>query len=191
MAKDPALLRTQFALRQQDLAATFNAAMSKTRIAPGDYAPELMAPEGPSTGGGVQALQRMRLVPKAQGYPTLVIGSVNQSEGTAALRSFDHLDAVNRERFKRGVALDRAQYDTFVGMVQNFLGVMRLRVSVEAPPAPGEAPLSSMRDPSSPALPTPSAGGASYVIVFVLGGAAAFFLLAAAAAAYWYLRLRH
>ena len=35
----------------------------KVRIAPGDYAPDLMAPQGPSTAGGVQAMQHLRLVP--------------------------------------------------------------------------------------------------------------------------------
>jgi hypothetical protein len=184
--KDPALLRTQFAIRQQDLAATFNAAMSKTRIGPGDYAPELTAPEGPSTGGGVQALQRLRLVPRAQGFPTLVVGSVNQNDGTAELRSFDHVDVLHRERFKRGVALDRAQYETFVGMAQNFLGVMRLRVSVAGPPIPSSPP------PAAPVQlrTTPSAGGANYVVFIVLGVVALFVLFGAAAVAYWWLRMR-
>jgi hypothetical protein len=119
-------------------------------------------------------------VPKAQGFPTLVVGTANQSEGTVELRTFDHVDALHRQRWKRGVALDRVQYDTFVGMAQNFLGVMRVRVSIAGPPLP-----------SSPPMAAPRAGGSNTLLFVALGAVAFVFLLAAAAVAFWALRMRH
>lgn len=128
------MLRTQFSMQASDLAAAFNASVGRMRLAPGNYAPELTAPEGPSTGGGVQALQRLRLIPMYPQYPILVVGSANQKEGTAELRTFEHVDAVHRHRFKRPVMLDRAQYEQFAQQTAQFLQAVRLRVTVAGPP---------------------------------------------------------
>ena len=156
MAKpDPSLLRTQFSLKATDLAATFGAAFGKSRLMPGQYAPELTAPEDVSTGGGVRALQRLRLVPQQAGFPTLVIGGVNQKEGTAELRGFDQVGAIHQQRFKRPLPLDRAQYDQLLKMFYDFLGVMRLKVTVNnAPPDLSEdSSMSMVREPPSKGSP--------------------------------------
>lgn len=128
-------LRTQHALQATDLAAMMNASFARMRLGPVGYRPELVAPEGPSTGGGKAALQRLRLVPEAPGYPTLVIGGANHAERTAELRTFDHVDAIHRHRFKRPVVLDRAQYDAFLETARNFMVMMQLRIEITGPSA--------------------------------------------------------
>ncbi len=176
-------LRTQFSVQASDLAATFNSALMKMRLQPGDYVPELTAPEGPSTGGGVQSLQRLRLVPQQPGWPTLVCGSANQKEGTAELRTWEHLDAIYRHRFKRPLPLDRAQYDNFLQMAKNFLDVLRLRTTLAGPPA-FIADESSSMTPELDAAPSSSssAGLVIGIVVFVfvllvLGGVGAWIFL--------------
>jgi hypothetical protein len=123
-------LKTAFAIQAEDLAASMNATFQKMAIAPGYYVPELTVPEGPSTAGGKQALQRLRLVPRAPGYPILVVGSANQADRTAELRSYEHLDAIHRHRFKRPVALDRAGYEQFLEIARNFMTVLQLRTEI-------------------------------------------------------------
>ena len=128
--KERDVLRTKYSIQATEIAASFNAALSKMLLQPGDYSPELTAPEGPSTADGKLAMQRLRLVPRHPGYPTFVFGSANHKEGTAEIRTYDYLDALNRERFKRPLVLDRAQYEQLVEMSKNILGVMRLRVTL-------------------------------------------------------------
>ena len=128
--KERDVLRTKYSIQATEIAASFNAALSKMLLQPGDYSPELTAPEGPSTADGKLAMQRLRLVPRHPGYPTFVFGSANHKEGTAEIRTYDYLDALNRERFKRPLVLDRAHYEQLVEMSKNILGVMRLRVTL-------------------------------------------------------------
>lgn len=159
--RDPGQLRTQFSIQAQDLAKTFTASLGRMRLAPGDYVPELTAPEGPSTGGGVQALQRLRLVSANPSFPTIVVGGVNQKDGTAELRTYEHVEALHLQRFKRPIALDRAQYEGFLGMASNFLGVLKLRITMSGPPA-------IIPQDSSPALPDSAepGTGASKAVLF-------------------------
>ena len=97
-------LRTRYAVQALDFAETFNAGLGALSLKPGAYQPQLTAPEGPSTGGGVQAVQHVRLVPARQGYPSILVGSANQRLGTVELRSFEYIDAVHR----RALATPRA-----------------------------------------------------------------------------------
>ena len=115
------------------------------RLPPGEYVPELTAPEGVSTGGGVQALQRLRLVPQRSGFPTLVAGSANQKEGLAELRSWDHLDAIHRQRFKKPLPLDRASYDAFLELSKSFLDVLHLKTVIVGP-SPSLVPAKPLPD---------------------------------------------
>ena len=130
-----ALLQTQHAIQATDLAAALNDSLKKLRIGPGDYVPELMAPEGPSTAGGAQAMQHLRLVPGQPGLPTLVIGHANRADGKAELRSFDYVDAVHRQRFQRPLPLDRAQYDAFMDSAKLILAALHLRTTIAGLPA--------------------------------------------------------
>jgi hypothetical protein len=127
-------LRTRFAIQALDFSEAFNAGLGTLRLAPGEYRPELTSPEGPSTGGGVQATQHIRLVSARQGFSTLVVGSANQRSAQAELRSFDYVDAVHRERFGKPAPLDRRQYEQFLGMARNFFDTHRLTTTLAAPP---------------------------------------------------------
>jgi hypothetical protein len=55
--------RTQIAMQALDFASVFNVVIGPERLAgsPG-YRVEMSAPDGPSTGGGKQALQHVKLV---------------------------------------------------------------------------------------------------------------------------------
>jgi hypothetical protein len=125
-----AALQTVHAIKASDLAAASNEALKKVRIAPGDYGPELTEPQGPSTSGGVQAMQHLRLVSSDPSRPTLVVGNANHTAATAELRTYDYLDSVHRERFGKPLELDRAQYDAFIGFAKLIFRSLHLETSV-------------------------------------------------------------
>ncbi len=133
-------LQTLHALQASDLASAMNEAFLKIRVPPGDYRPELTAPEGPSTGGGVQAMQHLRLVSGEAGQPTFVVGHANHAEGKAELRTYEHLDAIHRERFRRPLALERPAYDAFLGFAQQVFTALHLQTTVVGPPEEAPAP---------------------------------------------------
>ena len=147
-----AALQTYHAIQATDLAAAMNEALKKVRIAPGDYAPDLMAPQGPSTAGGVQAMQHLRLVPAQPDQPTLVVGHANHAEGKAELRTYEYVDALHRQRFDRPLALDRAAYDAFLDFAKQLFVALHLETTVvgppvdlaEAAPTPGSRRLTAM-----------------------------------------------
>jgi hypothetical protein len=122
-------LQTTFSLQATELADAFRNTMGKLQVGPHGYAPDLTAPEGPSTGGGVQALQHVRLVPPQPNMPTIVVGHVNQRERVAELRTFDHVDAICRERFKQGAPFEAGHYEQLVQSMQGFLASCGLQVA--------------------------------------------------------------
>jgi hypothetical protein len=138
---DKKLLQTRFSVQATDLADSFRSTVGRLRVGPYAYAPDMTAPEGPSTGGGVQALQHLRLVPPQSNMPTLVVGHVNPRDRVAQLRTLEHVDAMCRERFNLGAPLDAAQYQTFLQSAQGFLAACGMRVTFETPPSePAMAP---------------------------------------------------
>lgn len=163
------MLQTQFSVQASDLADTFRSTVGRTRVGPYGYAPDMTAPEGPSTGGGVQAMQHLRLLPPQPNMPTLVVGHLNQRLGTAELRSLEYVDAICRERFQQAAPLDPAQYATFVAHAQTFLGTCGLRVTIAGPPPDLLASLS--RPKASLAPPPP--GNRTFVVVVTLALVAA------------------
>jgi hypothetical protein len=173
---DKKLLQTQFSVKATDLADSFRSTVGRMRVGPYAYAPDMTAPEGPSTGGGVQALQHLRLVPPQTNMPTLVVGHVNPRDHVAQLRTLEHVDAICRERFHLGAPLDAAQYQTFLQSAQGFLAACGIRVTFETPPSGpvGDAP--AMVPPRSDA---PAVVGALGVLLLlaILGAAIAFFAL--------------
>jgi hypothetical protein len=129
------MLQTTMALRATDLAESFRSTVGRLRVGPYAYTPDLTAPEGPSTGGGAQALQHLRLLPPQANMPTLVVGHVNQRDGAAELRTFDHVDAICRERFQQGAPFEPAHYAEMLQSAQGFLSACGLRVALAGPPA--------------------------------------------------------
>jgi hypothetical protein len=142
VTKPRAALQTYHAIQASDLAAAFNDALKRVRIVPGDYLVELTAPEGPSTAGGVQAMQHIRIVPSQPGHPTLVVGHANHAEGTAELRTYEHLDSVYRQRFRQALAIDRSQYEDFVLLAKHILEALHLRTTLTGPPPEQATPSS-------------------------------------------------
>jgi hypothetical protein len=145
--RSKASLQTHHALQASDLAAAINEAIKKVCIAPGDYVPELTEPQGPSTAGGVLAMQHLRLVPRQAGQPTVVVGHANHAEGKAELRSFEHVDAIHRQRFQRPLTLDRVQYDEFLGLAKLVFGALHLQTVVTGPPADLDSETPPLRTP--------------------------------------------
>lgn len=168
------MLQTQYSVRATDLAESFRSTVGRLRVGPHGYTPDMTSPEGPSTGGGVQAMQHVRLLPPGPNLPTLVIGNLNQKEGTAELRTLDHVDAICRERFRQGAPLDPGQYSHFLQTAQGFLAACGLRVAYSGPPADLLARLAA----PTPSM-TPPRGNAGLVI----GLAVTFLLLAVLGAA--------
>jgi hypothetical protein len=130
----PPAFRTQVALEGHDLSTVINGALQRLSLPRGDFVPELVAPEGPSTAGGVRALQRLRLVPRAAGFPTLVVGGANIAERTAELRTFEHVDSIHRARFGEPVPLDREAYEEFLQTAAALFEVAQLRTRLVSAP---------------------------------------------------------
>jgi hypothetical protein len=128
------MLQTQFSIQASDLADSFRSTLGRLKMEPHGYAPDMTAPDGPSTGGGVQAMQHLRLLPQQASMPTLVVGHVNQRDGAAELRTFDHVDAICRERFKQGAPFDRVHYAQLLESMSAFLAACGMRVTLAGPP---------------------------------------------------------
>ena len=174
------MLQTQFSVRATDLAESFRSTLGRYRVGPHGFAPDMTAPEGPSTGGGVQAMQHLRLLPPHPNMPTLVVGHLNQREGTAELRTLEYVDAISRERFKQGAPLDPTQYAQFLQSAQGFLAACGLRVVYAGPPADLKARLLA---PTPSMAPQRGSGGlvvgivGAILLVALLGAALAWFFL--------------
>jgi len=173
-------LRTRFAVRALDFAETFNAGLGALSLKPGAYQPQLTTPEGPSTGGGVQAVQHVRLIPERKGFPSILVGSANQRIGTAELRSFEYVDSVHRERWNRPVPLDRDDYEDFLNSMKNFFESNQLVVTIADPSSGPRARQAHV----SAAPPADASSGRAAIVTGVAAG------LVIGALAIWIL-LRH
>jgi hypothetical protein len=131
-----AQLQTKVALQVSELAEQFRKVLGGVRVQPGDYSPDLTAPEGPSTSGGAQALQHVRLVPGQAGLPTIVAGHANRFERKAELRTYAHVARNHLERFGRPLPLSLEEYDRFLAMAKNFFDGAQLETTIADPPAP-------------------------------------------------------
>jgi hypothetical protein len=169
------MLQTQLAAKATDLAETFRGTLGRHRFAPHAYVPDMTAPEGVSTGGGVQSMQHLRLLPPQANMPTLVVGHLDQKQGIAELRTFEHVDAICRERFKQGAPLDPVQYAQFLQSAQAFLSAYGMRVSFSTPPPELAANLARVALTPSTAPPRSRAGMVFTVmaLVFMAAGLAA------------------
>jgi|tagenome__1003787_1003787.scaffolds.fasta_scaffold20381739_1 hypothetical protein len=153
---------TMFAGMAFGLAELFKHSVGKKRLSgPVPYGVELSAPDGPSTAGGKQALQHVKLVPE-QGGPTLLIGTANAVDKTAELRTFKHVDEMHRQRFK-GIPFeaDPTQYDDLIAAARAFFADYKYTVTItEAPPKPvaPQAAAPSRPMPAVSSRPVPPAG---------------------------------
>jgi hypothetical protein len=97
-----------------DFATGFNIEFASGLKGPVPYRIELTSPVGPSTEGGKQAMQHIRLVPQ-DGSSSMVIGSWNQVGKSVDIRTIHHLRDLHMQRFKGApFPLDPAAYQDLV-----------------------------------------------------------------------------
>jgi hypothetical protein len=131
--------RTRFAEEAVNLAELFELVIGTTPLrGPTTFHVQLAAPEGPSTGGGVQSVQHLRLV-AADGGATLVAGWCDQTARSCELRTLECLDAQHRQRFARSTLqappipserIDRVQYGQLLERLRGFFSERGLAVVV-------------------------------------------------------------
>lgn len=133
---------TVVAAQAVSFAELFNAAFKEGVAGQVAYRVEITEPAGPSTGGGRQALQHIRLVP-ADGGSAIVVGSVNQVSKSAELRTYDHVSDLHAARFQGAqFPIDRPRYVDLLDRLQRFFDTEHFRVVVVdvtpslAPPRP-------------------------------------------------------
>lgn len=148
--------RTQFAMQALGFADLFNIKVGDQKV-PG-YRVEMSAPDGPSTGGGKQAVQHVKLVPDggtgASGA-VVVAGSANQLEKSAEIRTYEHLADLHAQRFKGAkLPLDKSQYTVLVARMKSFFAEQGLHiVMLDAPrPVAGSAPVPTAAGPGKGAM---------------------------------------
>jgi hypothetical protein len=125
---------TEFAQQAVGLADIFHEAFKRPLPGrPANYRVQLAVPDGPSTGGGRQGTQHVKLVPIGEG-PTLVAGWANPADREAEIRSWEHLKAILGERAGATGAPDEAAYRKLVLDMKRFFEGEKLSVSVVAAP---------------------------------------------------------
>lgn len=163
-------IHTQFAMKALDLADLFKAIVGSEQLASTSGAPfavELSAPDGPSTGGGAQSVQHIRLVREGM---TVVAGSVDTVQKTAELRSFEYAGALHAQRWKGAMLpIDRAAYDAMITRLRNFVSGQGLSVV--------------LKDAAPVLQPSSSSGGNTglvlllLIVVALVAGGAYYFML--------------
>ncbi len=162
-------IRTQFAMKALDLADLFRSIVGSETVLGSDgdaFSVELSAPDGPSTGGGKQSVQHIKLT---RAGLTVVVGAADQVERSVELRSYDYVANLHAQRY-RGAAMpvDRASYDAYLKRAKAFFSAQQLAVVLKDAAPQVEAPQKS-------------GGGASTLVILgaVVGvvAAAVFFFL--------------
>jgi hypothetical protein len=136
---------TKVAAQAVSLAELFISSFESGLDGPVHFRVELSAPDGPSTAGGKQALQHVKLIPDDGGM-AIVIGSADTTRSLAEIRTFDHIAALYARRF-RGAALpvEAGRYNELGEKLANFFRSMRMQVrftELEARRSSAPAPLS-------------------------------------------------
>jgi hypothetical protein len=106
--------------------------------------------------------------------PTLLVGHANRRDGVAQLRTWEHVDAICRERFNQGAPVDPAQYEQFLQSAQGFLAACGMRVSLEDRPRDLGAPRADAEESARP-----SAGRRTIARAMLVATGTLFALLAA------------
>lgn len=168
---------TQVAAKAVSLAELFDARFEQGLQGPVQFRVELSAPDGPSTAGGKQALQHIKLVPSISG-PAIVIGSASTARQSAEIRTFEHIAALYAQRFKGArIPVDVTRYQELSQNLATFFRAMKMTVTFAD--ASGIA--------AAPAGAAPSTAGRTAFAAFIglLVG------LIFVAFGYWFLFRRH
>ncbi len=127
-------LRTRVANQAASLAETVSEGFDDFHMGAGDYVVELSVPEGPSTGGGTQARQHLRLVPRRPGYSVVIAGTVDPVLSTAELRTFEHVAILHEVRFGRPLEITGDEYADFMSKADVVMNLARVKVTKAGPP---------------------------------------------------------
>jgi len=120
---------TQVAQRAVSLAELFAARFERGLEGPVRFRVELSAPDGPSTAGGKQALQHIKLIPDGGGL-AVVIGSANTTRMTAEIRTFEHVAELYAQRFHGAkIPVDVTRYYELGQGLATFFRAMRMSVT--------------------------------------------------------------
>jgi translation initiation factor IF-2 len=166
-------LRTQVANQAASLAESVTDGFDGFSMGAGAYGVELSVPEGPSTGGGVQARQHLRLVPRRKGFPVIVAGTVDPVTSTSELRTFEHVAILHELRFDAPVEITEEEYGDFLRKAAVVMNLARVRSREVGPSAELVAQRAARKKLSLPVL---------LVFVLVLLSAAVVVFLAATSA---------
>lgn len=145
-------LRTRVANQAASLAETVSDGFEDFHMGAGDYVVELSVPEGPSTGGGAQARQNIRLVPRRKGYAIVIAGTVDPVTSTAELRTFEHVAVLHELRYKQPLEINGEEYDDFLRKADVVLNLARVKAKRVGPSAELIAQQRAMRRISMPML---------------------------------------
>ena len=127
-------LRTQVANQAASLSETVTDGFDDFHMGAADYRGDLKGPEGPPTGGGAQARQSIRLVPRRPGYAVVVAGTVDPVTSTAEVRTFEHVAVLHELRFRRPLEVTADEYAAFLTKLDVVLNLARVR-SKRVPPS--------------------------------------------------------
>jgi hypothetical protein len=145
-------LRTQVANQAATLAEAVTDGFEDFQMGAAGWTVELTTPEGPSTGGGTQALQHIRLKPRRKGYATVVAGSVNPVTSTGELRTYEHVAMLHELRFEKPLEITPEEYAEFLKKADVILNLARIRATRSPPPPELLAHHAARRKLSTPML---------------------------------------
>ena len=128
-------LRTRVANQAVSLAEAVTDGFADFHMGAGDYVVELSVPEGPSTGGGAQARQNLRLAPRRKGYSIVIAGTVDPVTSTAELRTFEHVAILHELRFRQPLEISGDEYADFLSKADVVLNLARVKAT-RVPPTP-------------------------------------------------------
>ncbi len=168
-------LRTRIANQAASLAEAVTDGFDGFHMGAGDYVVELSTPEGPSTGGGAQARQNLRLVPRRQGYAIVIAGTVDPVGETAELRTHEHVALLHELRWQKPLEITPDEYDVFLGKAKVVLNLARIKAKVLLVPAELRAQKKAAQKLSIPML-------VIFLIVMALAGLVVFKVAMAARA---------
>lgn len=150
---------TYVAARAVSLAELFEERFSAGLDGPVAFRIQLASPEGPSTGGGKQVVQPIKLVP-VDGGPTIVIGAANTIKQTAELRSYALVSELYGQRFKGAqLPVHAGAYRQLLADFTSFFQALKLSVTTADTSR-------SLRPPPQPAAS--SSGGPGMVLALAV-----------------------
>lgn len=156
--------RTQVAQSAHDFSRYFAESFGAVRVRGAvTRRPELVAPEGMSTGGGRHARQPICLAPEGGAGPVLTAGWVDIPQRKATLRTFRCLSNMHLARYQgRPFDVDPTSYNAFFDQAKAHLGACGLMVMDE-----DNAPATLSNPPGRVVSPTLGAFWAFAAIAFV------------------------